>query len=79
MELPVTGDLVHFRTRYSGARWRQPQESDGYLRFLDVAALDALLTEGGLAVETRYGAWDRSPLGEGSPEIITIARRAGGR
>jgi SAM-dependent methyltransferase len=77
VELPVTGDLVHFRTTYSGPRWRQPRESRGSLRFLDAATLTDLLGDAGLAVEVRYGDWHRSPYTDGSPEIITIARPKG--
>jgi len=32
------------------------------------------LTEAGLVIEAQFGDWDRSPLTELSPEIITIAR-----
>ena len=71
VDLPVTGDLVTFRTTYSGPRWRKPQVSHGSLRFLDTPTLDGLLAEAGLAVEQRYGAWDRSPFTTASPEIIT--------
>jgi SAM-dependent methyltransferase len=75
VELPVTGDLVRYRTRYSSPRRSQPQESYGALRFLDAAALEALLADAGLAIETQFGDWDRSPLTAESPEIITVARR----
>ena len=74
--LPVTGDLVSFFTRYSSPRWSQPRESFGALRFLDVARLNALLTDAGLAVENQYGDWDRSPVSGTGPEIITIATRS---
>ncbi|HEX2221441.1 MAG TPA: class I SAM-dependent methyltransferase [Candidatus Limnocylindria bacterium] len=74
VQLPVSGDVVRFRATFSSPRWSQPQTGVSELRFLDAAGLDALLTDGGLAVEARYGDWDRSPLTDGSPEIITIAR-----
>lgn len=45
------------------------------LRFLDAEALDAFLDEAGFVVEARYGDWDRSPFGDASHEIITVARR----
>jgi hypothetical protein len=75
IELPVIGDIVRFRSAYSGARWNQPQESYGSLRFLGAKTLNALLADAGLAVEEQYGSWDRSLLTDASPEIITIARR----
>ncbi len=73
VELPVTGDLVRFRASFSGPRWSRPQDSVSTLRFLDAPSLNALLADAGLAVEEQYGYWDRSPLTEASPEIITIA------
>lgn len=46
------------------------------LRFLPAGTLDALLVQAGLAVDERYGNWDRCPFTPHSPEIITMARRA---
>lgn len=77
VELPVTGELVRFRATYSSPHWSQPHDSTSTLRFLDAPTLNALLTEAGLVVAEQYGYWDRSPISDGSPEIITIARRAG--
>ena len=74
VELPVSGDLVRYRTTYSSPSWSGPQESVGVLRFLDAVRLTELMAEGGLAVDERFGSWDRSPLTEASTEIITIAR-----
>jgi SAM-dependent methyltransferase len=76
VELPVTGDVVRYRTAYTSPRWSEPQVSVGALRFLGVRRLNALLADAGLAVEQQFGDWDRSPLTDASPEIITIARRA---
>ncbi|GAA1952976.1 class I SAM-dependent methyltransferase [Kitasatospora viridis] len=45
------------------------------LRFLEEAALDALLAEAGFEVEARYGDWTRGPVTPDSREIVTIARR----
>ncbi|WP_035792006.1 class I SAM-dependent methyltransferase [Kitasatospora mediocidica] len=44
------------------------------LRFLDVAALDALLADAGFAIEARYGDWHHGPVTAASREIITVAR-----
>lgn len=75
VELPITGDIVHFRATFSGPIWSHPQESTGSLRFLDAPRLNDLLADAGLAVESQYGYWDRSLLTDASPEIITIAHR----
>jgi len=45
------------------------------LRFLDVDVLATFLAGAGLAVEEQFGDFDRQPLTETSPEIITVARR----
>jgi SAM-dependent methyltransferase len=72
---PVVGDLVSFTTTYTSAAWDEPQVSRSTLRFLDAGSLTALLSAAGLAVVSQYGDWDGQPLGDASPEIITIARR----
>jgi SAM-dependent methyltransferase len=46
------------------------------LRFLDVPALVAFLTEAGFTIEDQYGDWCRGPITETSREIITVARRS---
>jgi SAM-dependent methyltransferase len=76
VELPVTGDLVRYRTRLIAPQWREPRESIGTLRFLDLPTLNGLLADAGLVVAEQYGYWDGSPVTDASPEIITIARRA---
>jgi SAM-dependent methyltransferase len=75
VDLPVRGDLVSFTTTYSSPAWRQPERSRSQLRFLGTEALAAFLAGAGLEITEQYGNWDRSALGPGSPEIITIARR----
>jgi SAM-dependent methyltransferase len=77
VELPVRGDLVSFTTTYSTPAWERPRSSNSTLRFLDASALSSFLAGAGLEIEEQYGDWDGAPLGAGSPEIITIARRAG--
>ena len=44
-------------------------------RVLD--ALTAFLSDAGFAIEQQYGDWERQPLTDTSPEIITIATAAG--
>ncbi len=72
-DAPVTGDLVSFTTTFSGAGWGRPQESRSTLRFLGTDSLAEFLSAAGLTVQEQYGDWDRQPLTEASPEIITIA------
>jgi hypothetical protein len=73
VELPVTGELVSFTSTYTSAVW-QPRVSRSTLRFLPAGALAGFLSAAGLTAEEQYGDWDRQPLGDRSPEIITIAR-----
>jgi SAM-dependent methyltransferase len=74
VELPVTGELVSFTSTYTSAVWQQPRVSRSTLRFLPAGALAGFLSAAGLTAEEQYGDWDRQPLGDRSPEIITIAR-----
>lgn len=73
---PFDGRVVSFSHIFQSDVWDGPRVSHSTLRFLDKAALDSALTEAGLTAEAQFGDWDRSPLTNGSPEIITIARRA---
>ncbi len=77
VDLPVHGDLVSFTATYSSPAWEQPERSRSTLRFLGADALASFLAEAGLEIEEQYGDWDRSPLRQASPEIITIASRRG--
>lgn len=45
------------------------------MRFLDAASLSSFLSDAGLVIEEQFGDWDRTPVTNASPEIITIARR----
>lgn len=74
--LPVDGDVVRFVTRTRSPTFDGMREALIQLRFLDTESLSRFLGEAGLEIETQYGYWDRSPLTEQSPEIITVARRA---
>ena len=71
----VADDVVTFTettTEPGGTVLRVDRAS---LRFLDVAALDAFLSEAGFEVEAQYGDWRRGPVDGASREIITVARR----
>jgi ubiquinone/menaquinone biosynthesis C-methylase UbiE len=76
VEMPVDGDLVRFSYTFTSPNWRRPQISRSTLRFLDADSLSSFLSDAGLVIEEQFGDWDRSPLTDISPEIITIARRA---
>ncbi len=70
---PLEDELIQFSYTYYGPNFKQPETSHSTLRFLSEDRLDQLLSETGFKVVERYGDWDRSPLTEKSPEIITIA------
>ncbi|MYH68285.1 MAG: class I SAM-dependent methyltransferase [Dehalococcoidia bacterium] len=74
VETPVDGDIARFTATYSSAGWTHPETSHSTLRFLGPDQLLAFLGEAGFVVEEQFGNWDRSPLLDESPEIITIAR-----
>jgi SAM-dependent methyltransferase len=71
----VDGEFVTFSEITDGGRWHD-QVDRGRLRFLPRIELDRFLAEAGLVTESYFGDWDRGPLTEDSPEIITIARRS---
>ena len=75
VETPVVGDVVSFTATYTSPSWDGPLVSRSTLRFLDVDSLSAFLSGAGLVVEEQFGDWDRQPLTDTSPEIITVARR----
>jgi ubiquinone/menaquinone biosynthesis C-methylase UbiE len=70
----VDGELVTFTTTYTAANWTQPKLSRSTRRFLGRESLAAFLESAGFVVDEQYGYWDRTPVTESSPEIITIAR-----
>lgn len=70
----VEGELVTFSETYASDTFDQPLVSRSTLRFLPAESLDALLGGAGLAVDERYGDWDRSLFTPTSREIITVAR-----
>ncbi len=69
----VGGQIVEVVGRFSSPAWSRDVLCPGRLRFIEVEALDALLSRAGLAVAERYGRWDRRPFTRPRPEIITIA------
>ena len=72
---PVEGELVSFTATFSSAKWGQPMVSRSTLRFVNAEKLAMFLSEAGLIVKEQFGDWDRSPLTDASPEIITVATR----
>ncbi len=76
VEGPPSGERVTFTETYEGEAWTQPQVCRSTLRFLGPDALAGFLGGAGLEVVEQYGDWARGPLSPGSPEIITVARRA---
>ena len=76
VDTPNAGDLISFTTTYTSPSWDGPRISRSTLRFLDLRSLSSMVLDAGLVIDERFGDWDRQPLTETSPEIITIARRA---
>jgi SAM-dependent methyltransferase len=76
VETPVDGDIVSFTITFTSPSWDRPQVSRSTLRFLDPDSLSSFLSDASLAIEAQFGNWDRQPLTDTSPEIITIARPA---
>jgi SAM-dependent methyltransferase len=72
--VPFDGRIVSFTHTFTSPGWAQPQVSQSTLRFLDVASLSSFLGAAGLAIKEQFGNWDRTPVTNTSPEIITIAR-----
>jgi len=72
---PFDGRVVSFTHTFTSPAWDQPQVSHSTLRFLDAASLLSFLSDAGLVIEEQFGDWDRKPVSDTSPEIITVARR----
>ncbi len=68
------GRTVTFVQSYCCAQWSEALSSRSELRFLEVGELGRLLHQAGFTVEAQFGDFDRSPLTQSSPEIVTIAR-----
>jgi SAM-dependent methyltransferase len=74
--LTVEGEYVSFTSRFTAPSFDGIEESSSTLRFMGIDTLNAFLREADLKIESQYGFWDRTPVTESSPEIITIASRA---
>ncbi|MGW5061055.1 class I SAM-dependent methyltransferase [Streptomyces sp. NPDC004096] len=75
VETPVRTELVSFTHTYTSPAWDRPRRSRSTLRFLAPDALSRFLADAGMVVVEQFGDWDRGPLTDVSPEIITVARR----
>jgi hypothetical protein len=76
VQLPVDGDVVTFISRCTSPTFVGMKEMWCTLRFLNSEHLSSFLDEAGLVVIEQHGFWDRSPLTETSPEIITVGGRS---
>jgi len=74
----MQGDRVSYSTTYTSTAWDDPVTFRSTQRFYSARDVAAFLSEAGLAIIEQFGHWDRRPLAGDSPEIVTIARRAGG-
>jgi SAM-dependent methyltransferase len=72
----VERGIVHGSGTFTSFAWDRPLVSWGVLRFVDAATLSSFLSGAGLAIEEQFGDWNRQPLTDASPEIITIAHKA---
>ena len=75
VETPVVADTVSFTATFTCSSWDRPLVSRSTLRFLDADSLSSFLSDAGMTIEEQFGDWDRQPLTDTSPEIITVARR----
>lgn len=76
VHLPVEGDLVTFSASVTSPTFDGPEHDQSTLRFLGAEPVARFLNDADLEIAEQYGDWDRSPITETSPEIITIARRS---
>jgi ubiquinone/menaquinone biosynthesis C-methylase UbiE len=75
VETPADGNIISFTHTFTSPGWDRPQVSRSTLRFLDADSLSSFLSDAGLKIEEQFGDWDRQPLTDTSPEIITFAKR----
>ena len=73
VEAPFDGSTVSFTHIFTSLAWPKPQISRSTLRFLDANLLSSFLIQAGFVIEEQFGDWDRQPLTDTSPEIITLA------
>ncbi len=74
VDAPFDGRTVSFTHTFASPAWDHPRLSRSTLRFLDADLLTAFLTGAGFVIAEQFGDWDRHPLIDTSPEIITVAR-----
>jgi SAM-dependent methyltransferase len=74
VEAPYDGRTVTFTHTFTGDHPSLPQVSRSTLRFLEAEALAGLLTRSGFLIEAQFGDFSGRPLGDDSPEIVTIAK-----
>ena len=72
---PIDGNVVSYSTTFTSPSWERPLMIRSSQRFYDADSVSSFLFAAGLAIEEQFGHWDRRPLTDTSPEIITIARR----
>ncbi len=72
----LEADRVSFTTTYWSPDWDEERVSRSTLRFLDVGSLNSRLAAAGLEIVEQFGDWDRRPLRDDSPEIISMVRRS---
>ncbi len=74
-DTPCEDGVVSFTTTFDSPTWSRAELSRSTLRFLDSQAVARFLADAGLAIDEQFGDWDRQPLSDDQPEIITLARR----
>ncbi|MEU8517672.1 class I SAM-dependent methyltransferase [Kitasatospora sp. NPDC048722] len=74
-ELPVTGEVVRYRTVFAGIDGDGVRAAPASVRYLAPGRLSVFLREAGLAVAEEFGDWGEGPLTDRSGEIITVAVR----
>lgn len=75
VEMSVVGNVVRSSRTFTSPNWDHPPVSQGTLRFAEADALAGFLSDAVLTIEEQFGDWDRQPLTDSSPEIITIERK----
>lgn len=73
----VEGDVVWYSTTFVSDSWDEPVTLRSAQRFYSADKVATFLDEAGLAIVEQFGHWDGRPFTDDSPEIITLARRAG--
>ena len=74
--LAVHGDRTECELHYRFADSGDEVISGNVLRFRTESELARDLVDAGFCVEHVFGDWDRSPVGEGTPELIFVAARS---